>query len=68
MIHMGELIDKQLKKNGQTKVWLAETLGYERRNIYKLLKKPSMDSFLLFRISKTFDRNFFDYYYENTEK
>ena len=67
IIHIGELIENRLKKNGQTKVWLAKQLGCEYNNIYRLLKRPSLDSFLLSRISKILEFNFFDYYFENQQ-
>jgi len=61
-IHMGELIEKQLKQKGQSKVWLADKLGCERNNIYRLLKRPHIDIYLLIRIREILNHDFFKYY------
>ena len=36
---IGELIKKELKKQGKTSVWLSEQLGCHRTNIYKVYGK-----------------------------
>jgi len=59
-IHIGKLISKELKKDGRTKKWLSEKIGCCRTNIYKILSKPSIDVFLLQKISIALKKNFFE--------
>ena len=61
-IHIGEYIRKQLHREERSIIWLAGKLNYDRTNIYRLLKKPSLDTHLLLRISKILNHDFFTYY------
>ena len=61
-IHIGEIIRKQLKEDGRSMVWLAEKLNYERANIYRLLNRPHIDTYLLLRIARILRHDFFAYY------
>ena len=61
-IHIGELIRKEIHKEGRTIKWFAVKLDCERINIYKLLKRPSLNTDLLLRISIILKYDFFDYY------
>lgn len=60
--HIGNKIRKQLEKDGRSIKWLAEKLYFERANIYRLLKKPYIDTDLLLRISVMLEHDFFAYY------
>jgi len=63
-IHIGKLIKKQIHEEGRSITWFARKLSYERRNIYNLFEKPSLNSHLLLRISKILKHNFFEHYYK----
>lgn len=39
--------------------WLAERINCNRRNIYDIFQRPSIDTELLMRISKALDHDFF---------
>lgn len=39
-IVIGELIKRELKKQGKTSVWLAGELGCHRTNVYKMIDPP----------------------------
>ena len=67
-IHLGSLIRKQLNEDGRSISWLAEKLNYERANIYRLLQRPSIDTYLLLRISKILEHDFFMYYSKHLQK
>ena len=61
-IHIGNEIRKLLFKEKKSIIWFARKLHYERDNVYKLLKRPSLCTHLLFRISKILKHDFFAYY------
>ena len=51
-------------KQGKTSVWLAEQLGCHRTNIYKVYERATIDTGLLFHISKLLSFDFFKLYSE----
>jgi len=61
-IDIGELIHQQLKEEQLSVAWLAGKINFDPSNLHKKLKKKSMDTDLLQRISKVLDYNFFQYY------
>lgn len=61
-IHIGELIRAKLKDDRRSVKWLANKIGCVRDNVYKILKKESIDTELLMRISMAFETDFFLYY------
>lgn len=61
-IHIGQLIQEQLKKDQRSMGWLARQISCTRNNLYKVFKKASLDAELLLRISKAMHFNFFQYY------
>ena len=63
-IHIGQLIQQQLKAQGRTVTWFAQQLNYDRSNVYKIFSKPHIDTDLLLSISKVLNYNFFRAYTE----
>lgn len=61
-IHIGHLIREQLKADKRSVSWLAREIHCTRNHVYKIFKKPSLDSALILRISKVMHFNFFQYY------
>ena len=61
-LHIGACIKSELERQGKTTVWLAEQLGYNRTSLYKLYNSSTIDTGLLFRISRILDFNFFNLY------
>lgn len=61
-IHIGQLIWAQLKADHRSVGWLAREIGCTRNHVYKIFNKSSLDSDLIFRISKAMNFNFFQYY------
>ena len=61
-IHIGHLIQAQLKADQRSVGWLAREIGCTRNHLYKVFRKPSLDSDLLLRISQAMQFNFFRYY------
>ena len=61
-IHIGHLIQTQLKADQRSASWLAREIGCSRNHLYKVFRKSSLDGELLLRISLAMKFNFFQYY------
>lgn len=68
MIHIGKLIEEELRNQERTVTWFAEKLCYERTNAYSIFKRESIDTVLLLRISRILNHDFFQYYQEELQK
>ena len=64
---IGTLIREELRAQRKTAVWLADELGCNRSNIYKIFNRRSIDSELLLRISNALGRNFFQPYLDRLD-
>lgn len=67
-VAIGEIIKQELKNQGKTSVWLAEELGCQRTNVYKIYNRNTIDSGMLFHISKLLKVDFFKYFSEALKK
>ena len=63
-IHIGRLIQEQLKTDQRSVSWLSKQIPCTRNHLYKIFRKASIDSALLLRISQAMQFNFFQYYAE----
>ncbi|MGE0637675.1 MAG: hypothetical protein AB7P01_14615 [Bacteroidia bacterium] len=61
-IHIGQKIEETATKQNMSKSALARKINKTRSSIYHLYKSKSVDSDLLFEISKALKHNFFAYY------
>lgn len=61
-IHIGRLIQEQLKTDQRSVSWLAKQIPFTRNHLYKIFRKSSVDCALLLRISQAMQFNFFRYY------
>lgn len=68
MVHIGKLIEEELRRQERTVTWFADKLCCERTNVYSIFKRQSIDTVLLLRISLILRRNFFSAYLEELEK
>jgi hypothetical protein len=59
MIHIGSLIEQELRRQDRSVTWLAGELHCDRTNVYKVFKKKSIDTQLLEDISVILLHNFF---------
>ena len=59
MIHIGSLIEQELRRQDRSVTWLAGGLHCDRTNVYKVFKKKSIDTKLLEDISVILQHNFF---------
>ena len=71
-IHIGEIIYNVLVEEGRAASWLAKKLHYDKSNIYRIFKSPSINTQLLLKISRLLKYDFFRHYstviQENNEK
>lgn len=59
MKHIGKLIWDRLQELERSPGWLAKKINCDRTNVYKIIRRQSIDTELLARISKALDYNFF---------
>ena len=57
-VHIGSLIGNELKRQRRPAAWLAQEICCDRTNVYKILRKGSIDTELLCRISAILGYNF----------
>ena len=50
MIHIGNLIEKEFRRQERSVSWLAKKLFCERTNIYDIFRRENIDVNLLLRI------------------
>jgi hypothetical protein len=62
MIHIGHLIEQELRRQERSVAWFARKLHCDPSNVYKIFKKQSIDTQLLENISSILQHNFFLYY------
>ncbi len=60
MVHIGSLIEQELRKQERTVTWFASKLHCDRTNVYKIFKKQSIDTRLLEQICIILQHNFFE--------
>jgi hypothetical protein len=58
-IHIGSLIRSELRRQRRPAAWLAQEICCDRTNVYKILRKGSIDTELLCRISVALSHDFF---------
>lgn len=61
-IHIGQLIEKEVRRQGRNIPWIAQQLNCERTNVYSIFRRESIDTVLLLQISVILQHNFFLYY------
>ena len=59
MIHIGSLIEQELRRQDRSVTWFASELHFDRTNVYKVFKKKSIDTLLLENICVILRHNFF---------
>lgn len=64
VVHIGEAIKTELKKQEHTVTWLANHLGVTRATCYRIFDSYSIDTQMLQQISILLHRDFFSIYSE----
>lgn len=68
MVHIGKLIEEELRRQGRSVSWFAGKLYCDRTNVYSIFRRKSIDTDLLIRISRILDYNFFNCYRSELEE
>ena len=58
-MHVGQIIEQQVREQGHTVTWFANQLCCTRANVYKIFSKDNIDVHLLLRISRILRYDFF---------
>ena len=58
-VHVGELVSEVMYQKHISKYDFAENIGTDPSNLYRMLKKDSLDTNQLYRYSKELKHNFF---------
>ena len=58
-VHVGEKVAIEMRNKKIRKSDFAKKVGTDRRNLYRILKKNSLETDLLYRYSKELNHNFF---------
>lgn len=61
-IHIGNLIRDELRRQNRTNAWLADQIGMTPRHLQKIFNKSSLDTQLLFTISRALRTDLFKVY------
>lgn len=57
--HIGQSIKNELARQGRTITWLAGEVHCTRENLYKVFRKPWINTDMLFKVSRALDHDFF---------
>lgn len=68
MIHIGHLIETELRRQERSVSWFARKLCCERTNVYSIFRRRSVDTDLLLRISQILKHDFFTVYREEINR
>lgn len=66
-LHIGNVILKELERQGRGAAWLAKSIYCEKSNIYKLFKRESIGLDQLMRISEVMEHDFLRDCYEDQQ-
>ena len=66
-LHIGNMIQSELERQGRSASWLAKSIYCEKSNIYKLFKRESIVVEQLMRISEVMGHDFLKDCYEPSE-
>jgi transcriptional regulator with XRE-family HTH domain len=66
-VHIGKIIKETLKSKNIDVADFAHKINYTRGNAYKIFNKKSIDTDLLFKISKVLDENLFFHFITSDE-
>lgn len=62
MIHIGKIIEDELRRQERTVAWFARKLLCDRSTVYAIFQRQSVNTDVLLQISRILNRNFFELY------
>ena len=57
-VHIGEMIQAEMRRQKRSVIWMAQQICCEKSNIYKMFRRRSIDMAQLMRISEVLGHNF----------
>lgn len=57
--HIGQRIRAELDRQGHTVTWLARQINCDRRNVYDIFRRATLDTQLLYTVSIALRHDFF---------
>lgn len=67
-IHIGKIIEEELRRQERTVTWLSRKIHCDRRNIYDIFSRTSIDTDLLYRLSLALRKDFFAHFSANLQQ
>ncbi len=67
MLHIGNCIQAELRRQERSVAWFARKLSCDRSNVYNIFLRNTIDTELLMRISIVLNHNFFIDYVQDFE-
>ena len=62
IIHIGEIVRGELRRQGRTNEWLADQIHVHPRTVQKIFLKDTIDTQQLLQLSRAMGVNFFEHY------
>ncbi|MDE6265347.1 MAG: XRE family transcriptional regulator [Paramuribaculum sp.] len=66
-IYIGKIIEEELRNQERTVTWLSRKIHCDRRNIYDIFSRTSIDTDLLYKLSLALNKDFFAYFSTNLQ-
>lgn len=61
-VFIGKIIEEELRRQKLSVTWLSRKIHCDRRNVYDIFERTSIDTELLYRICQVLNVDFFAYY------
>ncbi|MDE7347713.1 MAG: XRE family transcriptional regulator [Muribaculaceae bacterium] len=66
-IFIGKIIEEELRRQERTITWLSRKIHCDRRNIYDIFSRTSIDTDLLYKLSIALNKDFFTCFSTNLQ-
>lgn len=61
-LHIGKIIEEEVRSQERSITWLSRKIHCDRRNVYDIFSRASIDTHLLYKLSIALNKDFFAYY------
>lgn len=61
-VNIGKIIECELRRQQRTVTWLSRKIHCDRRNVYDIFSRSSIDTDLLYKICIALNADFFAYF------
>ncbi len=66
-ILIGKIIEEELRRQERTVTWLSRKIHCDRRNVYDIFTRNTIDTELLYKLSVILNKDFFSFYSEKLQ-